>query len=231
MQQAIDLTLNRDFKIRNFEEDKTATLDANPGLRFEGVVKGFQKFSGSFYLKNEQGELIESFNVVIAIEKKKYPNTFPLLFSTDNKIDRNPDYHIGDNGEVCLEHPYIINKLSSGGIRLHDFVKYYLHRYFSWVLVKKYGSAQNLLEWKHREYGTIQLYQELIGTTDNKIIHQFLKNYCERPKRYPNDSCFCGSNLKLKKCHYEAAVLLKSTPIKSLLLDVKLFEDNEKNTT
>lgn len=225
MQQAINLTLNRNFKIRNFEEDKAATLNANPGLRYEGEVKNYKKFSGSFYLKNEIGELIESFNVIIGVHKKSYPNAFPVLLSTDDKIDRNADYHMDIEGVVCLEHPYISNRLALGGIRIYDFIYYYLPRYFSWVLVKKYGHSEILKEWEHQDKGTIQLYQELLGTADDKIISLFIEQYCKKTKIQPNEMCYCGSGLKLKRCHFDAAILLKSTSKKVLINDLRLFKN------
>lgn len=227
MQQAIDLTLNRSFKIRNFEEDKAATLNANPGLRYEGEVKDCKKFSGSFYLKNESGELIESFNVIIVVNKKSYPNAFPVLVLTDDKIDRNIDYHMDSEGVVCLEHPYISNRLALGGIRIYDFINHYLLRYFSWVLVKKYGQSSKLEEWQHHDNGTIQLYQELLGTTNNKIISLFIEQYCKRTKIKFNEICYCGSGLKLKNCHLDAAILLKSTSKKTLINDLRLFKNDK----
>lgn len=224
MQQAINLTLNRNFKIRNFEEDKTATLNANPGFKYNGEVNNYYKFSGSFYLKNELGDLIESFSIAIGIDKKKYPNTFPVLFSTDDKIKKHEDFHIDPTGIVCLEHTYIVNKLALGSIRLYDFVNHYLPKYFSWVLVKKYGRCEILEEWGHQEKGTIQFYQELLKTKNDRIIFNFIEQYCDHPKLQRNGLCYCGSNLKLKKCHYEAAILLKSTPKKVLLSDLRLFK-------
>ncbi|MGG7552445.1 SEC-C metal-binding domain-containing protein [Chryseobacterium arthrosphaerae] len=227
MQQAINLTSNRNFKIRNFEEDKAAVLLSNPGLRYEGEVGNYKKFGGSYYLKNEFGELIESFNIIIGVDKKKYPNAFPEMLSIDDKIDKNHDYHIDSKGEVCFEHTYIANRMALGGIRLYDFINYYLPKYFSWILVKKYGNSDILEEWLHQEKGTIQFYQEILDTTDNKKIYHFLEQYCNKSKIQPNDVCYCGSRIKLKKCHYDAAILLKSTQKKIIAKDMLLFNSED----
>ncbi|KXH81618.1 SEC-C domain-containing protein [Chryseobacterium kwangjuense] len=223
MQQAINLTLNRNFKIRNFEEDKAAIISANPGLKYLGVVEGFHKFDGNFYLKNDEGELIESFNIVIVVNHKKYPNSFPLLLLIDDKIEKSLDNHLSKDGLVCLEHTYSLNKIESGGIRVYDFINHYLTKYFSWVLVKKYGRSEILDEYQHHEKGTIQFYQELLKTMDKKIIYQFLEEYCHQIKTKQNSMCYCGSGKKLKKCHYEAVIMLKATSKKIILSDLKLF--------
>lgn len=116
----INLTSNRNFRIRNFEEDKIATLNAHRGLRFLGKFRNFFKFCGNFYLTNKQGELIESFEIVIGVDKS-YPNTFPVVVPLDDKIEKSADYHINEDSSICFEHPYVTNFLAKGGLRLYDF--------------------------------------------------------------------------------------------------------------
>lgn len=125
---------------------------------------------------------------------------------------------------MSLEYTYIANRLAVGGIRLYDFIDYYLPKYFSWALIKRYGRSEILEEWLHHDKGTVQFYQELLGTDDQNIINLFIKQYCENFKIRPNDKCYCGSGLKLKKCHYNAVMLLKATSKKVLLKDLELFK-------
>lgn len=222
MLQITNLTLNRNFKIRNFEEDKIATLNVHPGLRYNGKVEDYYNFRGSFYLTDPKGALIESFEISILIHKS-YPNTFPIVLSHDDKIERSDDYHISKDGVICVEHSYIANFLTSGGLRLYDFTNYYLPKYFSWVLVKKYGNNQYLQEWAHQNKGTIQLYEELLDTQDKAAIRLFLENYIETKKIGRNQKCYCGNGKKLKKCHYKSAQFLKATPKKTISKDLVLF--------
>lgn len=219
-----DLTLNRDFKIKNFEEDKIATLNAHTGLFYWGKIrKKTYKFSGNFYLTNSQGSLIESFEIVILIDKA-YPNTFPIVILLDDKIEKSEDYHMNNQGIICLEHTYIANAIASKGIRLFDFLSYYLPKYFSWALVKKYGNEKHLQEWGHGNIGIKQFYKELIGSNEKSIIHQFLINYCEASKIERNVKCYCGSGKKLKDCHYEEVLFLKRTSKKEIIRNIALFE-------
>lgn len=219
----INLTSNRNFKIRSFEEDKIATLKAHPGLRYIGKVKDLFKFSGNFYLTDPNGDLIESFEIVILIGKA-YPNTFPLVCLLDDKIEKVDDYHMDKSGFICLEHTYVINALVSGGLRLYDFINYYLPKYFSWALVKKYGDAEMLQEWAHKEGGNRQVYETLLATTDKEWIKLFLENYIKAVDIRRNDLCYCANGKKLKNCHYDAALFLKGTSKKDILKDLNLFQ-------
>lgn len=223
MLPTINLTSNRNFPIRNFEEDKIATLNAHKGLRYEGKFKDFHRFRGNFYLTNSQGDLIESFEIIILVGKA-YPNIFPVVISLDDKIEKIEDNHISEKGIICFDHNYVTNKIAKSGLRLYDFANYYLPKYFSWVLVKKYGDAQNLQEWAHGDDGTKQFYENLLGTTDKSTIFLFLENYCKALKIHRNNKCYCGSNKKIKHCHIEAAQYLKATSKQTISSDIKLFK-------
>lgn len=218
----INLTSNRNFSIRNFEEDKNATLAANPGLRFEGKIKLGYKFGGIFLLKNHNSELIESFDIEIIVPKK-YPNVFPFVFLKDNKVERIEEFHISPEGLICLEHTYICNALAYSGIRLYDFINYYLAKYFSWILVKKYGDSSRLEEWAHQGSGTKQLFETLLGTTDKDKILNFVSNYCNVQKSRRNDKCYCGSNKKLKKCHESEVKFLSKTMKEQIIKDIDIL--------
>lgn len=214
----INLICDRKFKIRNFEEDKVATLEANPGLRYDGEGK----FSGNFFLTNSAGSLIESFGIIIRLQKS-YPNAFPIVFSIDNKIEKTNDFHINSDGEICVEHTYIANKLVNAGLRLYDFINYYLPKYFSWILLKQSGLTEGLQEWAHGEKGTVQVYESLLNTTDKSTIKKFLENYIRASKIGRNNRCYCGSGKKLKHCHYEAALFLKYTSRNNIIEDISFF--------
>lgn len=223
MLQTINLTSNRSFRIRNFEEDKIATLNAHKGLRYIGKVKGFYKFSGNFYLTNPQNILIESFEITILLAKN-YPNTFPIVILLDDKFEKTDDYHISEQGIICFEHTYICNALAKSEIRLYDFANHYLPKYFSWVLVKKYGNTEKLQEWAHHGDGTKQVYEILLGITDKHIIRKFLENFCSVKDISRNDKCYCGNGKKLKHCHYNAALFLDATSRNIIQKDIELFQ-------
>jgi hypothetical protein len=219
----INLTSNKSFIIKNFEEDKVATLNAHRGLRYLGVLNDCYTFRGNFYLLNPHGDLIESFEILIIIGKS-YPNTFPIVILLDDKIEKSDDYHISKEGIICFEHTYVTNALAQSSLRLYDFVNYFLPKYFSWVLVKREGDVHGLQEWGHKEDGTKQFYENLIGTKDRNTICLFLENYCSATKINRNDKCYCGNDKKIKHCHLKAAQFLNATSKQTIFKDIDLFQ-------
>lgn len=212
------LTLNRDFKIRNFEEDKIAILKSNPGLHFVIQNDGTYIFSGNYYLTDNEGKLIKSFNVKIT-PLKEYPNAVPIVYSTGNEIEKIDDYHISKEGIICFDHTYTLNKHASGGLRLYDFIDFYFPKYFSWVLLKQNGKIENLKEWAHQDDGTIQYFQEILETNEIDKIINFLEGYLSVTKPRRNEKCYCGSEIKLKNCHLDAVKILLATSREELQND------------
>jgi hypothetical protein len=180
-------------------------------------------FSGNFYLITSEGQLIEVFEIEMFIGSD-YPNDFPVVKLIGNMIELIEDNHISKEGIICFDHPYVINSIKKAGLRIYDFVNFYLPKYFSWVLVKLHGDPKVLKEWAHGNDGTKQFYQTLLGTTDNKTIVVFLKNFCNSPRIQRNEKCYCGSEKKLKLCHLMFAQYLKATPLEYILADIKLFQ-------
>lgn len=217
-----NLTVNRNFQIRNFEEDKNATLNKNRGLRYNGIYNSMHIFSGEYYLLNDQETLIESFEINIFIDKS-YPNTFPIVKLIYDKIDKNDEYHINDDLTICFDYDCITNYYARYGVRIYDFIEHYLFKYFCWILTKKYGDPNTLQEWAHREDGTIQFYKILLDTSDKNVIQEFLRNYIQVKKIQRNDKCLCGSGKKMKNCHLKEAIFLKSTPIDKIMEHMKIF--------
>lgn len=212
------LTLNRGFKIRNFEEDKIAILKSNPGLHFVIQNDGTYIFSGNYYLTDSEGKLIKSFNIKIT-PLKNYPNSVPIVYSTGDEIEKIDDYHISKEGIICFDHTYTLNKLASGGLRLYDFIEFYFPKYFSWVLLKQCGKVENLKEWAHQDNGTIQYFQEILRISDIDKISDFLECYLKVSKPCRNEKCYCGSGIKLKNCHLDAINILRATSKKELQHD------------
>jgi len=213
------LTLNRGFKIRNFEEDKIAILKSNPGLHFVIQNDGTYIFSGNYYLTDSEGKLIKSFNVKIT-PIENYPNSVPIVYSTGDEIEKIDDYHISKEGIICFDHTYTLNKLASGGLRLYDFIEFYFPKYFSWVLLKQSGKAENLKEWAHQDDGTIQYFQEILEINEIDKIINFLEGYLNVTKPRRNEKCYCSSGIKLKNCHLDAVNILRATSKKELQGDL-----------
>jgi hypothetical protein len=214
---------DRGREIKNFEEDRIAVLQANPGLKFIVCKKDLFKFQGKFYVTDERESVIDWFDIAIVFNKK-YPYIFPLLFELSEKIERNDSNHIDKNGSICLEFPYIINSIEKSKIRVYDFVNHYVKKYFMWILLKKASNTDSLKEWSHKEDGKIEFYQELLGSKDNFFIKNFLTAYCSSKKHSRNLYCYCGIDKKLKFCHMPAVQMLNDTDTNEIYKDIELFK-------
>jgi hypothetical protein len=221
MLQDINHIINRNFSIRNFTEDKNAVLKANPGLRYDGLINGANIFSGNYFLLDQNNELIQSFNISIIVPTYGR-DKIPVVITTDDRVMKTEEYHNSEMG-ICFEQKYFLNRLAITGMRLYDFIEFFFPRYFSWILLKQHGIEENLDEWAHGEKGIIQFYEELLKSTDKCFIKNFLIKYVNGKNNIRNKECYCGSKLKIKKCHFKEINFLNYTPRNIIKEDIQWF--------
>lgn len=199
---------NETRKLQRLKDDLLLTLQANPGLRFHEEQPGRLVLEGSFYVAGEKGELLDYFNILIKVGPF-YPYCFPELYETAGKIERIPDNHIDGNGLACVELTYIAEHIAKRGIRIFDFVNYYVRKYFAWHVIRKHDPSIKLEEWEHSDDAKSEFYRILlkVDTIENAI--PFIEQYISAEKVKRNDPCYCGSRKKLKDCHYQTALFLK----------------------
>ena len=95
---------------------------------------------------------------------------------------------------------------------------------YNCCLISLFFQFSNFFKWGHQDNGTVQVNETLLNTANRKDIKKFLENYLSVTKIGRNDKCYCGGNKKLKNCHYEVALFLKSTPKKAIEKDIALFD-------
>jgi len=131
---------------------------------------------------------------------KTYPKGFPVMVDMSKEFPWEDDWHMSPrNGECCVCGVIENEEVGRHGISVLEFVqKYVLRFYANQVYRKKYGHYKNG-EYAHHEEGVWEALEEEFKTKDRVKIRRFLGEM--RTKRGRNDSCFCGSGVKYKKCH------------------------------
>ncbi len=76
---------------------------------------------------------------------------------------------------------------------------------------------------RHFIYQKFTFSDHEVMDSDRETIKSFLVNYCNERNNSRNIKCYCGSNKKLKHCHYKAILILKSTHYNIIENDILLF--------
>lgn len=174
------------------------------------VLKIFPKLAyeeevlvGEIDIYDKNDKYYSSFLIKISIPVQ-YPFEFPILYECGNHIPHIEDRHIYNDGSccVCVTQEEDIRKKS--GITVKEFIFEYVIPFFANQI---YFEANNH-SWANGDYihgydGFVQYYKELFHTQDINIIVLGFRYFFNKSLK-PYERCFCGSNLKYKKCHLKA---------------------------
>jgi hypothetical protein len=205
--------LSKDIKEVNNAFPKLNYFDKSEGIFFKGELD----------ICDTKGNYWDTFTIGITIPKN-YPFGVPLLFEISNIIPREDDRHIDKNGLCCVDIEHELLYLSRQGIRIIDFIRDKVYPFFANQLYFKEEGKYSNGEYKHRFEGIVQFYNERLNITDNKEAIKILQTLLEGKNHSRNELCFCGSEKKLKHCHLESVIFLKTLGNKCLIRDLEEFE-------
>ncbi|MEX2565816.1 MAG: hypothetical protein WD431_07740 [Cyclobacteriaceae bacterium] len=182
-----------------FKKEALAIESKFPELKFVETESGIPTIVGELILRDEKGERIDSYEIEIVCSHS-YPQSFPLVFETKNRIPYNIDWHVHTDGNACLctwpEEMIYCRK----GINLETFVDKHVVPYF---FNQKYREIHGffLRERAHGNVGNTDFFKEKFRTSNLKLVVNFLEYIKSNPEPNRTNDCFCGSGNKFRKCH------------------------------
>ncbi len=204
---SIDHILNEQKNLKKLKRELDSILVSYPAFKINYQNDTPFSISGIYSVIDNVSVLQDEFEIEIFIPKQ-YPLGFPVLKELGNKIRREDEYHVDENGYACVEITPVVNLIHRTGIDLKKFIEKYVHKFLCWQILYRYD--KEIKYWDHKEKGILSFYYEKLGTTDLQLVklllHALIKN--ELPGR--NDPCLCGSNKKYKNCHWSSFENLKT---------------------
>lgn len=156
---------------------------------------------------------------------ENFPNEFPILFETSDKIPKIADWHIYEDTLSCCVKikPEEILRCRKG-ITIKEYICEEVLPYLFNQTHRRIEGYYVNGEYGHGKLGMYQYYSDLLNTGNNiQLTIQlmlFISNN-ERPGR--TASCFCGRNIKFRDCHRNAYDRLKQLGSEMLQLDAYSF--------
>ena len=176
---------------------------------------------GEIDIYDNEDRYYSSFNIKITIPLK-YPYEFPILYESGNKIPHIIDRHIYKNGSCCVCITQEEDIRCKRGITIKEFIFEYVIPFFANQIYFEVNGKWANGDYQHGYDGVIQFYQELFNTKDLNIIIEGFKCYFYKRLK-PYEKCFCGSNIKYKKCHLLSVYRLQEISLDRLMEDYKFL--------
>ena len=203
-----------------FDAEIKTTLKRYPFLSV--VNDGKERYlKGILDIRNKERECLGSF----AIEIKGsvgYPFEFPVAYEVGGDIPTDPDFHKYQDNSLCIDvRASEIIKCHSG-ITIVRFIENELIPFLANQLYRK-ETGQYLNEYSHGINGIRQFYCELLKTEEVDLWIRCVKQAFSPKEILKNDTYYCGSRIKYKKCHEKKKKKLRQVGKEQILNDFKIL--------
>ena len=175
-----------------------------PEIEYEILKSDVYKYRllGSFKIVDDERTLWGEFKAAIYF-KSNYPLGFASLQEVSENIPREDKRHINKVGICCFCGPLEQLEMEVKPVSIIDFINGYTIPFFAnQIYYDQFGEYKNG-DYSHRQDGIWEALEEEFSTKDRTEIQSKLDYIKSKPGR--NSLCYCGSNLKIKNCHWEAA--------------------------
>lgn len=202
-----------------FEYEAKQIPSYYPLLKIERNLNGNVYLKGLIELKDDKDNVIESYNIEV-YPTHEYPYRYPLVFEIGGKVPRNVNWHVFEvSGNCCLGSiPEEISKCAKGLTLLAFFNEIVVSYFYAQIFRKENGYF--LKERPHGIDGDFDFYFEILRTTDLIKIIRYLSYIKSNPQPERTSICFCGSEVKYRKCHklaYTAFAKVRENEIDMLI--------------
>ena len=156
--------------------------------------------SGSIDIIDDKGKNWAAYYVDIRFPND-YPKSPPDLIEIGNKIIRHQDWHINMDGTCCLAPRANFFLKLKNNITLLGWLECFALPFLANHIYKEKTGEYAAKEYPHGAKGIIESYREIFNLNSDTETILLLKYIIGERTMSRNDSCFCGSGKKYKKCY------------------------------
>ncbi len=177
-------------------------MDIVPSNRRGTFLRGYFTFSAN---NESHGTISDSFELEIEIPPS-FPQDFPKVSETGNRIPRNPDWHNGDT--FCLGSPIRLKMILAEKPSLIWFAEKCIIPYLYAISHKlQHGGPFVFDALSHCTPGLIEDYRDILGLDMPDQIKQAVKMLGIKKRLANKLPCPCGCGKRLGRCRFNRTML------------------------
>jgi hypothetical protein len=193
-----------------FERDFGEVANRFPKLTYGWVQTAkIWMITGELDICDTEGVYWDTFMIAIFVPRA-YPYCVPIVMEKSNLIPRDIAWHISPEGFCCLDVGHNLTALSKKGINMADFIASKIYTYFANQLYKLAEKHYAGDEYAHHVDGILQYYIEELRLPGAAGTLSVLNSVINNSGISRNDTCPCGSGLKVKNCHQREIETIKT---------------------
>jgi hypothetical protein len=192
--------------LKELKEIKESLEKTYPDLNV--VVKGSYLLVLGTFPVSVDGKIVGRYLIRVEFPPD-FPKSFPQLYEESGKIPKIRDRHFdGETGRACMfvheEWGWLREKYPT----IVDFLSGAVNDFLVWQVLFDYHGKDILGARNHGLDGRIDFYKEIFKTDDMQIVIKGI-DYLAHEKIKGHWLCYCGSNKKLRNCHFKDIVYLR----------------------
>lgn len=168
------------------------------------------------------GDILDQYNIKIELQKTDYPHKFPVLIETENRIPKNPDWHIFPDGSCCVAVAPIILIEENLGLKIGEYYTRFVIPYLA-NQTYRFETGNFVEEYSHGISGIYEYYENLFETKDLSVAFKYLQIIINKQIPHRSNSCFCGSGKKYRHCHKEIIISLQRIGLKNVFIHLEKY--------
>lgn len=209
----------------------TESVKLNYPSLHQSVVDGKVTLTGMLYLYDCEENELDKYQIKI-ICGDTYPVLMPEVHEIGGRIPKIADRHFfPKTTRACLLLEDEKYKYYGRNTSITDFIKEIVEPFFLSQTYYHHTGKWLFGERGHGVRGILEFYEEVLGTNDLDLICNFLTCVLD-DKIKGHMSCFCGSNLIMRKCHFDLVkdfrTKLSKETIQASLNRLRTFSQNER---
>lgn len=156
-------------------------------------------------------------------------SSFPRVYELDDRIPKKADRHINSDYSLCFTTR--ANELILSKTIIKDLISFFDLILVPYLLNNSFYEINKYYkfgEYSHHPYmATYETYSDILNIDNFELISILLSNVSKGRKIRPNEKCYCGSNVKIKKCknHENGYRNIKKIPSKKLSIDSLVIKE------
>jgi len=188
------------FPSKNNQKLIKEGLQKFPKLKYKPLSAGRFMVYGDIDIFDVDNNYWDSFSIKIFLSGN-YPYSVPIVQEVGGQIPREDRRHIDKDGYCCLDIDHALLADCRRGLDLEHFLIDYVYAFFSNQLFYEQTGYFANGEWRHFDAGIKEFYLNIPSIKSLDFAVLTLKYILSGNKQVRNKPCYCGSGIKLKKCH------------------------------
>lgn len=179
---------------------------------------------GKVDIIDDKGKEWDTYEIKIVFPHN-YPKSIPILYEVGGRLKLLPEFHVNKDGSCCLAPAAMEMAILKGKITIIDYMEELVIPYLANQTYREKTGKYANGEFGHGALGIYEFYQGLFNTKSISFIITVLQKIVNKDLPSRNDSCFCKSGKKYKKCHLKSIQYLSPVNNDILNKDCKTLLD------